>query len=99
VDLLRGRSTDQNRPLFWHYPHYSPQGGEPAGAVRAGDWKLIQFFGDGRIELYNLKEDPGEQRNLALRLPKKAEQLLKLMRTWREDVGASVPPANPNLGG
>jgi arylsulfatase A-like enzyme len=96
VDLLRGRSTDQNRPLFWHYPHYSPQGGEPAGAVRAGDWKLIEFFGDGRIELYNLKDDPGERRNLALRQPKKAEQLHELLRTWRKDVGASVPPANPN---
>ena len=99
VDLLRGRSTDQDRPLFWHYPHYSPQGGEPAGAVRAGDWKLIEFFEGGRVELYNLKEDPGEQRNLAMRQPKKAEHLLTLLRTWREDVGANVPAANPNRKG
>ena len=60
---LRG-GTPRERPLFWHYPHYSDQGGRPGGAVRLGDWKLIEFYEDSRLELFHLADDPGEQRNL-----------------------------------
>jgi arylsulfatase A-like enzyme len=95
-NVLRGRSTVRERALFWHYPHYSPQGGEPAGAVRSGDWKLIEFFGDGRAELYNLKEDPGERLNLIHKQAARAHKLRGMLRAWRKAVGASVPPPNPD---
>ena len=60
-----GRTRSAARPLFWHYPHYGNQGGAPGGAVRDGDWKLIEWYEDGRLELYNLEDDLGEQHNLA----------------------------------
>jgi arylsulfatase A len=96
ASVLRGRSLAEHRPLFWHYPHYSPQGGEPAGAVRWGDWKLIEFFGDGRSELFNVKDDPGERRNLVQSQTATANKLREMLRAWRATVGASVPLANPD---
>ena len=68
----------------------------PAGAVRKGDWKLIEFFEDGRLELFNLKEDAGERRNLAEREPRKRTELHALLKRWRADVKAAMPRANPN---
>ncbi|MFP6766086.1 MAG: sulfatase [Planctomycetaceae bacterium] len=64
VPLLTGGSV-ADRLLFWHYPHYGNQGGEPGAIVRSGDWKLIHYYEDGRDELYNLVSDPGEQSDLA----------------------------------
>jgi arylsulfatase A-like enzyme len=81
-------------PIFWHYPHYSNQGGKPAGAVREDAWKLIEWFEDGRIALYNLAEDPGETRDLASERPEVAKRLLGLLREWRAEVGAVVPRPN-----
>ena len=52
-------------PLSWHYPHYANQGGAPAGAVRDGDWKLIEWYEDGKVELFNLAKDPSERKDLA----------------------------------
>lgn len=95
--LLHGKPINRDGgALYWHYPHYSPQGGEPSGAVRLGDWKLIEFFGDSRTELYNIKDDPGEQTNLLRRNPGKSEELLGLLRQWRKNVGAAVPLPNPD---
>jgi arylsulfatase A len=93
--LLQGRSIS-DRPLFWHYPHYSDQGGKPAGAVRLGDWKLIEFYEDSRLELFHLKDDPGERRNLVLTESERARQLHTLLADWRRSVGASMPTPNPN---
>jgi arylsulfatase A-like enzyme len=90
--LLKGRSI-ANRPLFWHYPHYSHQGGRPAGAVRDGDWKLIEFFED-RLELYNLRDDPGERRNLVRKESVRAIKLHDVLKDWRESVRASMPREN-----
>src|SRR5205814_820448 len=59
-----GSGTFSRTNLFWHYPHYSNQGGKPSGAIRSGDFKLIESYEDGSLELYNLKEDPGETNNL-----------------------------------
>jgi arylsulfatase A len=92
--LLHGRSL-AGRPLFWHYPHYSNQGGPPAGAVRLGDWKLIEFYEDQRVELFHLPEDPGERRNLAAREQKRAKQLRDLLADWRKEVNAAMPQKNP----
>ncbi|WP_372949742.1 sulfatase [Mariniphaga sp.] len=93
--LLEGREMDE-QPLFWHYPHYSGGlGGRPSGAVRVGDYKLIEFFEDNRIELYNLKDDLGEEKDLSEAHPEKAEELKQLLHQWRKDVGAQMPYPNP----
>ncbi len=90
------RQTMDERPIFWHYPHYSGGlGGRPSGAVRVGDYKLIEFFEDNRIELYNLKKDIEEKTDLAKTQPEKAEELKQLLHQWRTDVGAQLPFPNP----
>ncbi len=81
--------------LYWHYPHYSDQGGTPSGAIREGDWKLIEFFEDGHVELYNLALDRGEQYNFASSFADKATDLVNKLRAWRESVNASMPRPNP----
>ena len=83
------------RPLFWHYPHYSDQGGVPSGAVRLGDWKLIEFFEDNRLELFDLRSDVGETRNMARREAGRARKLHDLLRDWRRTMNAAMPVANP----
>jgi len=85
-----------NRPLFWHYPHYSNQGGGPAGAVRLGDWKLIEFYEDQRAELYNLRADVGENRDLAANRPDKVRELRAQLANWRQAVGAKMPSTLPD---
>jgi arylsulfatase A len=92
-----------NRPaLFWHYPHYHASSIGPGGAVRAGDFKLIEWFDESicgagnTLELYDLKEDPGEQNNLAKLRPGKAEQMRRMLELWRYDVGAQMMVANPD---
>jgi arylsulfatase A len=95
VPLLRGQSLAASRSLFWHYPHYHPGGATPYGAIRNGDWKLIQFYETGHLELYNLASDLGEQQDLANALPEKANQLAKELVDWRTRVGAQMPVPNP----
>jgi arylsulfatase A-like enzyme len=84
------------RPLFWHYPHYSNQGGEPGSAIREGDWKLIEFHADGRRELFNLKDDESEKVNLIRKRPDIARKLQAKLDAWRKSVGAIMPKKNPN---
>ncbi|MBI5835483.1 MAG: sulfatase [Armatimonadetes bacterium] len=83
------------RPLFWHYPHYGNQGGRPGGAVRHGQYKLIEWYGEPKPELFDLLADPGESRNIAEREPKLAVQLQGELARWRRDVGARMPTPNP----
>ena len=61
-----------------------------------GDWKLIEFFDDGRLELYNLKQDIGEKQNLVLREPKRAEEMHAMLKQWRTALGAKMPTQNPH---
>jgi len=96
VPLLKQSGSLQRDALYWHYPHYSNQGGLPGGAVRKGDWKLIEFYDDNHLELYNLKDDIGEKNNLADRMPEKAAQLHKMLRNWLKEVGAQMPTPNPD---
>jgi len=96
ASLLRGTGTPRRDSLYWHYPHYSNQGGTPAGAVRMGAWKLIEFFEDGRQELFNLKDDIGERHNLALREPKIRARMWERLRAWRSSVNAAMPSTNPD---
>lgn len=79
--------------LYWHYPLEKPHflGGRSSGAIRKGEWKLIEFFEDGRVELYNLKDDIGEKHNLAAEYPDKAAELQKQLTDWRQEVGAEIP--------
>ncbi len=94
LPLLRGGKLAP-RPLYWHYPHYSNQGGEPGSVIREGDWKLIEFYADGRMELFNLKDDPGERVNLIGQHPEVAQLLGARMRVWRREAGAVMPQKNP----
>jgi arylsulfatase A len=94
--LLKNPSAKLNRDaLFWHYPHYY-ETTTPVGAIRAGDWKLLEYFEDNRVELFNLGDDPGEQRELAKQMPERATELRQRLRAWRESVNAALPVPNPN---
>jgi len=98
VPVLRGQELSP-RPLYWHYPHYGNQGGAPGGAVRDGDWKLIEWYEDGTLELFNLREDPSETRNVATEMPAKVQELSAKLKAWRTDVAAIMPTPNPRSGG
>jgi N-sulfoglucosamine sulfohydrolase-like protein len=91
---LLGRGDPERDAIFWHYPHYGNQGGFPGGVIRMGDWKLIEFYEDNRIELYNLKEDPGEQHDLAAEHGR-ASELRQRLHAWRAALGAVMPTPNP----
>lgn len=95
VPLLQGGKIEP-RDLYWHYPHYGNQGGEPSGIIRSGDWKLIHYYEDGRDELYNIAHDIDEQHNLAASHPQKLASLRGKLDTWLKDVGAVFPTRNPN---
>jgi arylsulfatase A-like enzyme len=95
VPLLDRSGAIPERPLYWHYPHYSNQGGRPSGAVRMGDWKLLEFYEDSHVELYDLAKDPGEQQDLAAAQPERAAAMKKQFAEWRVSVGAQMPTPNP----
>ncbi|MBK0383612.1 sulfatase [Pedobacter sp. SD-b] len=81
----------ENRPLFWHYPHYGNQGGAPASAVRDGHWKLIHWYVEDRYELFNLKDDIGEHNNLVKKNPKETEKLKQELQAWLKSENAILP--------
>lgn len=96
--LLTGQSGDawSERPIFWHFPGYLGGGKDtwrttPVGVVRKGDRKLLQFFEDGRVELYHLRDDIGEKRNLAEQQPQVTAELLTLLKAWRAEIQAPMP--------
>ena len=90
VDLLpalEGKSLDR-KALYWHYPHYSNQGGIPGGAIRVGDYKLFERYEDGRVHLYNLKDDIGELKDLAEAKPELTKKLTADLHAWYKTVDA-----------
>lgn len=104
LPILIGENQGGERPLFWHFPiylqAYNARKNEnrdslfrtrPGSVIRYGDWKLHQYFEDGGLELYNLKEDISEKRNLAEVQPEKVEELLDVLNAWREETNAPVP--------
>ncbi|MCG8528172.1 MAG: sulfatase [Opitutales bacterium] len=98
--LMRGEDTTLGeRSLHWHYPHHSNQGGLPSGAIRKGNYKLIEYFYDGSVELFNLKNDVSEVVDLSEKKPELAKELLSELRTWRESVEADMPKENPDYNG
>ena len=94
VPLLKG-GTLPPRDLFWHYPHYGNQGGEPSTIIRSGDWKLIHYWEDGRDELYHIPDDIGEQRDLSNAKPEMRVTLRKKLDAWIMETGARLPILNP----
>ena len=83
--------------IFWHFPHYSNHGMQsPGGAIRLGDYKLLDYFENGTVQLFNLKDDPGEHNDLAATEPEKAAELLKQLKAWREEVSANTMSPNPD---
>ena len=89
--LLRNPDATLDRDaLFWHYPHYHPGGATPYSAIRARDWKLIEFFEDDHVELYHLSEDIGEAQDLASAMPEKAKELRERLANWRAEVRRTV---------
>jgi len=92
LPLLKGEAAGEDRPLFWHTPHFHPiYKAEPAGAVRLGPWKLIHFYEEDRFELYNVVEDKGEKNNLAAQHPERVAELRKRFEEWADEVGALMP--------
>ncbi|MFI3320842.1 MAG: sulfatase [Rikenellaceae bacterium] len=94
MPLVRGGEI-ASRNLYWHYPHYGNQGGEPSSIVRSGAWKLIYYWEDGRLELYNLDIDLGESETLNHLYPERVETLRADLMAWLKDTGAVAPKADP----
>ncbi len=95
VPVLRGRGGLEREAVYWHFPHYHGSGNRPGGAVRAGDWKLVEWYEDGNIELYNLRSDPGEAHDLAAAEPARAAELQAMLERWRRSVDARMPRPDP----
>ncbi len=107
IPLLKDAEARLFRPaLYWHFPAYlqgstrrhGPFRTTPSGAVRMGDWKLIEYFDDGTLELYNLTKDMGETSNLAKQQPKQTARLHAMLKAWRRATDAPVPTeTNPQF--
>jgi len=96
VPLFNGNSREgEERPLFWHYPHFSNQMGRPAGAVRFGDYKLVESYETGKLELFNLKEDISESTDLSEIMEQKTLELFRFLTMWRQSLNAQMPLPNP----
>jgi arylsulfatase A-like enzyme len=93
---LYGHKLDRDA-LFWHYPHYGNQGGTPGGSVRAGRYKLIEFYEDGRKLLFDVDADPSESHDLSTEQPERSAELSRRLETWRREVAARMPEANPDF--
>lgn len=94
--LLKGGNAPVH-PFFWHFPHFTNQGGRPGGAVRDGNWKLISHYDTGRVELYDLSKDIGEQRDIASLNVAKAAELHDKLKAWRTSIGAQENTPNPDF--
>ncbi|MBL7152790.1 MAG: sulfatase-like hydrolase/transferase [Phycisphaerae bacterium] len=95
VPLLKGEGRLERKAIFWHYPHYHGSGNRPSGAVRAGDYKLIEWYENGAVELYNLREDISEEKDLAKKMPEKTGELKAMLAGWRKQVKAKMPASEP----
>ena len=90
VPALKGEAFE-SKAIYWHFPHYSNHGMQsPGGAIRLGDYKLLEYFENNTVQLFNLKEDPGEQNDLGRSQPEKAGELLNMLRAWRKEVSAQM---------
>lgn len=88
LPVLSGGAAPDRDVLFWHYPHYSNQGGFPGGAIRTGRWKLLERYEDGRVHLYDLEDDLGERTDLASREPERVDAMRATLHAWYREVDA-----------
>lgn len=95
ASILRGGAGRTGRRLFWHFPHYTNQGGSPGGAMREGDWKLIEHYEDGRAELFNLRTDIGETNDRSGSEGARVERMRAALASWRIEMGAQTNAPNP----
>ncbi len=98
--LLKDPASVQarNRTFFWHFPHYNNQGGRPAGAVRQGNWKFVEYYdAPDAPELYDLSSDIGERRNLAARYPDRVKEFHAALSAWRKEIAAQTNTSNPDF--
>ncbi len=103
VPVLKGTGEPERKAVYFHYPHYHHQGYKPGGAIREGDYKLIEWFEpallgkNNPVELFNVKSDIGETTDLAGEMPEKAAEMLQKLHAWRESVGAQEMSVNPEF--
>lgn len=97
TSALKGQPNDQltRRPLYWHYPHYDNQGGEPSSLMRLGEYKLIQYHLDQQNELYHLPSDPSEQNDISAEQPDRTRKMAEQLLTWLESVDAKMATPDP----
>ncbi|MGA0332730.1 MAG: sulfatase [Kiritimatiellia bacterium] len=96
VPLCKGGTRLDREDIFWHYPHYSNQGGRPACSMVSGAWKLIENFEDGDLELYHLETDVSEQQNLAEIHPERTAEMYQLLKAWQQELECRIPEPNPD---
>lgn len=95
--LVKGAGELDREAIYWHFPHYSNHGMQsPGGAIRAGDYKLLEYFENSSVQLFNLREDIGEQNDLSKTKPDKVAELRTMLHTWRDNVAARMMPTNPD---
>jgi arylsulfatase A-like enzyme len=94
MPLLLDTSHLAREAIYWHYPHYHPGSATPYSAIREGDWKLIQFHETGRVELYNLRRDPGEALDVADVEGDVTVRLMEKLIDWKKQVGAQEADLN-----
>jgi len=95
VPLLTEKGKLKRKAIYWHYPHYHGSGNRPSGAVRAGDYKLIKWYENGAVELYNLRNDISEKEDLAKKMPEKTAELKAMLAKWLKQVKAKMPASEP----
>lgn len=93
--ILEGKELKLDRPLFWHYPHYGNQGGNPSSIIRVNNWKLIHYWEDGNEELYNLATDVGEKNDVLRAHPEIAKSMSTRLLDWLNKVSANLPMKDP----
>ncbi|MBS0000203.1 MAG: sulfatase [Cyclobacteriaceae bacterium] len=96
LPLISENKTPERDAIFWHFPHYHGSQWTPGAAIRMGDWKLVEFYHDGKTELYNLAEDIGETTDLSGEYPEKAAELKALLKKMQDNTGALIPVENPD---
>ncbi len=97
VPLLEGKEPPDRDDIYWHFPHYSNHGRQsPGGAIRSGNYKLIEYYENYSVQLFDLEEDPGEQHDISSSLPEKVNEMRNKLHQWREKVNAQMPGPNPD---
>lgn len=95
VPLLKGEQKLDRDAIYWHFPQYSNHGMQsPGGAIRSGDYKLLEYFENNTVQLFNLKKDLGEQHDLSQSEPEKVQELRAMLHKWRKEVNVQIMPPN-----